>query len=174
MFLLRLLSLVSLSFGGAGVVLQYNFGTNFGQVFNDTSGNGLFAVNGNSWSSSSNNQVLMTDRGAYFSSSSDGNSYITLPPNDYTSASFGFGTTMSVSTWVNLKDISTTSSPIFRRVPSTASNQNSCSNPSSLNAQAFIYAVSDTNGQGTANAVTASILGTSVQAINSTLSLSNC
>ena len=75
-------------------LVKYNFGSNFGQVFYDYSGNGNHGQNGDSLSSDSFDTVP-TDRGAY----SDGSKYIKLPPNSKVSSSVNIGTVYSITLW---------------------------------------------------------------------------
>jgi hypothetical protein len=90
--LFQFFSLVS----SASIVAEYRFGSNFGQVFYDYSGNGHHAVNGLA-STSTSQDTIATDRGAYFSSSG---SQILLPPNDKVSSPFFLSTPFSITMWV--------------------------------------------------------------------------
>ncbi|OMJ83265.1 hypothetical protein SteCoe_15853 [Stentor coeruleus] len=85
----------------SGKILEYKFGTNFGQIFYDYSGNNWHAVNGDN-SSTSYNDTKPTDRGAFFVK--DQQNRITLPPNDYVTSYFNLGSNFSIVMWVMTGD----------------------------------------------------------------------
>lgn len=60
----------------AGLIVDYAFSSSIGQVIPDNSGNSYYAVSGSTLLQDLSDPV-MTDRGAYFTSSK----YISLPPN---------------------------------------------------------------------------------------------
>ena len=82
-------------------IIQYNFGVNFGQVFNDFSLNNNYAVNGIN-SKTTVCDTIPTDRGAYFQIGD--NSIITLPPNDILTKSIILENIFSITMWVNSLD----------------------------------------------------------------------
>ena len=82
------------------VISEYRLGTNYGQVFRDFSNNGRHAVNGQS-STTTYGDTFPTDRGAF---TFNDVSYIKLPSNDITSASFNLPSTFSIIIWTMCRD----------------------------------------------------------------------
>ncbi|OMJ81592.1 hypothetical protein SteCoe_17901 [Stentor coeruleus] len=78
-------------------IIEYKFGTNFGQIFYDYSGNNRHAVNGNS-SLTLDYDTKPTDRGAFFAK--DIENRIKLPPNDVATSNFYLGSKFSVVLWI--------------------------------------------------------------------------
>ena len=76
-------------------VVEYRFGYNYGEIFRDFSNNGRHAVNGVSHSTT-NEDTLATDRGAYFSGSEQ---TITLPPNTYVTSNIALTTPWTILVW---------------------------------------------------------------------------
>lgn len=83
-------------------VLEYRFANNFGQLFDDFSGNSQFGLNGQS-NLTEKSDALCTDRGVFF----DKINKIQLPPNPYQPTSFTLPPTFSIFTWQNTKKTST-------------------------------------------------------------------
>jgi hypothetical protein len=79
----------------SNAVVQYKFGLNYGQVFFDYSPNGRNAVNGYSYQDT-NRDTTATDRGAFFS---DRTNVISLPSNDWHTASFLLPSTFTINIW---------------------------------------------------------------------------
>jgi Concanavalin A-like lectin/glucanases superfamily len=79
-------------------ILEYRFGSNYGQVFNDYSNNGLYGVNGQN-SSPDYLDVISTDRGIYFANT-DPAPGISLPPNTKTASTLSFSTSFSIISWI--------------------------------------------------------------------------
>ena len=77
-------------------IVEYTFGTNYGQVFHDFSGNSRDGVNGAS-SATSSEDTIATDRGAYFG---NGNYQITLPANDQQASAFSLPSTFTIAAWI--------------------------------------------------------------------------
>jgi hypothetical protein len=113
MWLILLLEAVSIALINAAILLDYEFGTNFGSVFYDYSGNGYMGVNGASWLTASATAGTFTDRGLYLSIAQ----YVTLPPNDYVTTGFHLGSTFTVTTWINTNKIYKSGNFIFQRSP---------------------------------------------------------
>ena len=109
---LKILILLLCIIGGFSLeIVQYNFGVNFGQVFNDFSLNNNYAVNGLS-SKTIVGDTIPTDRGAYFQI--DDNNIITLPPNDMPTTGIILQSIFSLTIWIN--SINSYDSYIFNRV----------------------------------------------------------
>lgn len=89
---IRLLNLAS-----SAILAQYRFGKGFGQVLKDFTANEHHCVNGESWTTSTND-ALITDRGAYFSGMTE---QITFPPNDRVLTSFSIPSTYSIAIWLS-------------------------------------------------------------------------
>lgn len=81
-------------------LVYYKFGSNFGQIFYDYSGNGNHGQNGNSISNITND-IIPTDRGAYYVGVSN---YIMLPPNDKVPTPISLESTFSILLWVKPLD----------------------------------------------------------------------
>jgi hypothetical protein len=115
MWLVFLIQALSIALINAATFLDYEFGTNFGAVFYDYSGNGRMGVNGASWltASTSSTAGTYTDRGLYLSNTQ----YVTLPPNDYVTTGFHLGSTFTVTTWINTNHIYKSENYIFQRSP---------------------------------------------------------
>ena len=92
-----------LSLAYSSKLVEYKFGTYFGEIFYDSSGNGNHGQNGASISTTVGNTVP-TDRGAYFKYSTD--SYIKLPPNEVKTTSLSLTSTFSIVMWVLVLDLS--------------------------------------------------------------------
>ena len=82
-------------------LVEYKFGSNFGQIFYDYSESGNHGQNGAS-TSTTVSDTLPTDRGAYFQTSTQ--SYIMLPPNDFVSTGISIGSTFSLIMWIKSLD----------------------------------------------------------------------
>jgi hypothetical protein len=81
-------------------LVEYKFGLNYGQVFNDYSNYTRHAVNGASYLNTTYDTIA-TDRGAFFS---DRRSTITLPANDYMPSGFLLPSNFSISIWLYVTD----------------------------------------------------------------------
>lgn len=84
----------------ASNIMNYKFGSNFGQAFYDYSGSGNHGVNGNS-SKKDPYDILSIDRGAYFSIQ---HLYIKLPPNDIVPKSLELNGDFSILMWFNTNE----------------------------------------------------------------------
>jgi hypothetical protein len=131
--------------------LDYEFGTNFGGVFFDYSGNSRMGVNGASWSTASTSSTagIYTDRGLYQLNGQ----YVTLPPNDYATTGFHLGSTFTVTTWINTNHIYKSDNFIFTRSPGTLTF--AITNPNSA-AQTPPYSIKITIGAATGQATISS------------------
>jgi hypothetical protein len=79
-------------------ILEYKFGINYGQVFNDYANNLHHAVNGDLYADTTHDTVA-TDRGAYFTTGN--RRLVNLPPNDWSaSVVFTLPTTFTINTWI--------------------------------------------------------------------------
>lgn len=82
-------------------LVEYKFGTYFGQIIYDSSGQGNHGQNGESILS-----VLYDtrghDRGAYFRTSAP--TFIKLPPNEAVSTSLSLGSIFSLAIWLYIYD----------------------------------------------------------------------
>ena len=87
--------LIILSEVFASNIVNYKFGSNFGQIFYDYSGSGNHGMNGNSTISDPYDTISI-DRGAYFPTQ---NLYIRLPPNEYVPNSFNLNGDFSILMW---------------------------------------------------------------------------
>ena len=85
----------------ASNLVNYKFGSNFGQIFYDYSGSGNHGQNGQSLVADICDTVPI-DRGAYFSTQ---NSLIVLPPNNLKSDSFKLGPNFSIIMWIYPQEI---------------------------------------------------------------------
>lgn len=89
------LSFIALALGDK--LVEYKFGTYFGQVFYDSSGNGNHGQNGDSIGNQAGD-TRPNDRGAYFRVAV--NSYILLPPNEIKSTTLTISSTFSIVMWI--------------------------------------------------------------------------
>lgn len=94
MGLLLILSLVT-----ASKIIEYRFGSNFGPIIADYSGNSHLGVNGDSYSTTTYDAVF-TDQGAFFT----GYSAIKLPNNEIFSEYIKLTSLFSVTMWVMSKE----------------------------------------------------------------------
>lgn len=92
-----LLFITLLNLVNSAILAQYRFGLSFGQVLKDYTSNARHCINGDSWTTTTNDAVL-TDRGAYFSGGSE---QLTFPPNDKVASSFNIPSTYSIAIWLN-------------------------------------------------------------------------
>ena len=100
---IRQLIFFFLSLAQSSKLVEYKFGSSFGEVFYDYSGNGNHGQNGFSITSTTGNTVP-TDRGALFPLTST--SYIKLPPNEVKTSAVSLGSTFSLVMWTLTRDIS--------------------------------------------------------------------
>ncbi|OMJ81599.1 hypothetical protein SteCoe_17909 [Stentor coeruleus] len=82
-------------------ILEYKFGTNFGQIFYDYSGKDMHAINGD-YLNPDDYDTKPTDRGAFFSPDSE--NLITLPPNDIAPTNFILPSSFSIVFWILVGD----------------------------------------------------------------------
>ena len=82
-------------------LVEYKFGSNFGQIFYDYSELGNHGQNGAS-TSTTISDTIPTDRGAYFQTTTQ--SYIMLPPNDFVTTGLSIGSTFSLIMWIKSLD----------------------------------------------------------------------
>jgi Concanavalin A-like lectin/glucanases superfamily len=101
MYGLILIILFSYKVASGTTLVEYKFGLNYGEIFNDYSTYSRYAVNGVSYLTTSNNSIP-TDRGAFFKNSND--DIITLPPNDKATSNFLLPSTFTINAWVCLKE----------------------------------------------------------------------
>ena len=108
---ISLIFLIVLGFGTK--LVEYRFYNNYGQIFNDYSGNNWTAVNGIS-SSDLTDDIIATDRGAYFGywsvqnwAEGGGSIYtgITLPKNDVITTKFALPPIFSMIIWCNFVNL---------------------------------------------------------------------
>ena len=90
-----------LSLVAASKILELSLGKSFGQTFHDFSGNDRTAVNGQS-SSTTTDDTIGTDRGAYFSG---GYTQISLPPNNKVVDYFNLPSACSIIFWAMIQDL---------------------------------------------------------------------
>lgn len=88
--------LVLLMYANGATIVEYRPSYDYGQVFHDFSEQTLSAVNGDS-SIDAINDILYTDRGAYFNGNSD---KMKLPPNNNVTSSFTIPSTFSINIWL--------------------------------------------------------------------------
>ena len=96
MFFIVLLYFTECPISSATTLVEYQFYKNFGQIFQDYSGNNQYAVNGAD-STSTTKDTTPTDRGAYFPSSG---SVIMMPYNDIVTTDFALPSSFSIITWI--------------------------------------------------------------------------
>ena len=96
MVLLHFILLNKIVYLSASNLVNYKFGSNFGQIFYDYSGTGNHGENGITLGSDAND-TRPIDRGAYFDTQ---NKIINLPPNNIKSDPLKLGAYFSIITWV--------------------------------------------------------------------------
>ena len=95
-----LIKLIIISKIFASNIVNYKFGSNFGQIFYDYSGSGNHGVNGDIILTDPYD-TIPTDRGAYFPEYSN---HIKLPPNSRVANSVSLGSQFSIIMWFNCRE----------------------------------------------------------------------
>ena len=103
--------------GGSNLV-HYKFGSNFGQIFYDYSGNGNHGQNGDS-TDQDEKDTIPDSRGAYFK---DNNRFIRLPYNSIKDEALSLGSQFSILMWFYHSDVEPYNTFLIKRANQNHTN----------------------------------------------------